>query len=121
MFDLIFDLLGWGGRSRTYRYGPKTYDFDHFLDTGRIDQNPPSPDQVSADYFRQNSPSARSGRYSQPYQPDSQPYMQGEEAAAANGMTVVAVLAIVAVVVAFVLYMYNPDIHMLVTRLLARQ
>jgi hypothetical protein len=63
------------------------------------------------------------GIYRQPYQgydPD-EPYVPGEEAAAANGMTVLAVLAIVAVVVVFVLYMYNPDFHMLVTRLLARK
>ncbi len=36
-------------------------------------------------------------------------------------MTVFAVLAIVAVVLLFVLYMYNPDFHMLVTGLLARK
>ena len=61
------------------------------------------------------------GLYRRPYQTgDMEPYVEGEEASAANGMTVLAVLAIVAVVVVFVLYMYNPDFHMLVTRLLAR-
>jgi hypothetical protein len=63
------------------------------------------------------------GIYRDPYQgyEPLEPYVQGEEAAAANGMTVLAVLAIVAVVVVFVLYMYNPDFHMFVTGLLARK
>jgi hypothetical protein len=69
MFDLIFALLGWNSRSPSYRYGNKSYDVD--LEDGYIQQQPPSPDSVNRDYFRQNAPSAL--KSNSPYVPQD-PY-----------------------------------------------
>ena len=112
MFD--FDPMEFA-RRLTYRYGTRVDPTD--LDNGTFGLQEPTPETSSRDYFRENSPSAsRRGSNYEPYQ--QQPYFAGEEAAAADGITLFAVLLVVACVSLIAAYFFLPSFHTLIDSLL---
>ncbi len=119
MFDLIFDLIGFG-RSRSFRYGTRIDPTD--LDNGYLGIQNPTPETASRDYFRENSPSAsaaakRNGsQYDQQY--CQEPYFNGQEEVGANSATILAVLALLAIVAVIALYAFVPAFHLQIDSLL---
>jgi hypothetical protein len=116
MLDLLFRLCGWV-RPTQYRYGKSQYYLED-LERGDFQPRPPSVDSVRNDYFSQNSPSARKGGSQYDEQFSNLNYRNGEEEAAANGLTFFVSLVCIGVVGLLGLYAFNPGIKLLVDKAL---
>jgi hypothetical protein len=100
----------------SYRYGTRVNLTD--LDNGSLGLEDPTAESASRDYFRENSPSAarRPARFDDNY--SQQPYLAGEEAVAGDGITIFAVLLVIAGVALFAAYFFVPSIHLQIDALL---
>jgi len=118
MLDLLFNLIGFNGRFKSWRYGTRIDPTD--LNNGYLGIHDPTPETAGRDYFRENSPSAKSAGSQDNQQYYQEPYFNGQEEVSANSASILAVLALLAIVGVIALYAFVPAFHLQIDSLLHR-